>query len=332
MRVSWLIVAALLPPALAAVPTPISAQAPPATCGSAALPGLEAARARLRPETPGAGTVVLTALRAASVDEFLQIAAAITGLAPTAPAIDELVRSPIATLPLPCSAAVVARDRVTYALLLGGYSAREIADIVSGRLSKRDIDDAQRLLMAGQREAVVAAFLDRALQARARRAERAHPQSARRSPPPRRAAPRAPAPRTPSVVPPAAIVTDAGIQAAILRLARQYGVDPGLVQAMVAAESGGAADAVSHKGAIGLMQLMPATARMLGVDPSDPIDNLRGGIAYLAGLLAQFGNTRDALIAYNAGPSHAERVRGGLAVLYGETRKYLDTIGRRYPL
>lgn len=325
MRVSWPIVAALLPLALAGVAPPISAQAPPATCGSAALPGLEAARARLRPETPGAGTVVLTALRAASVDEFLQIAAAITGLAPTAPAIDELVRSPISTLP--CSAAVVARDRVTYSLLLGGYSAREIADIVSGRLSKREIDDAQRLLMAGQREAVVAAFLDRALEERARRADRAQPRSARRTPLPRRTAPRAP-----SVVPPASRVADAGIQAAIARLARQYGVDPNLVHAIVAAESGGAADAVSHKGAIGLMQLMPATARMLGVDPSDPIDNLRGGIAYLAGLLAQFGNTRDALIAYNAGPSHAERVRGGLAVLYGETRKYLETIGRRYPL
>lgn len=330
MRVSWPIVAALFPLALAGVAPPISAQAPPATCGSAALPGLEAARARLRPETTGAGTVVLTALRAASVDEFLQIAAAITGLAPTAPAIDELVRSPITTLP--CSAAVVARDRVTYSLLLGGYSAREIADIVSGRLSKREIDDAQRLLMAGQREAVVAAFLDRAIEERARRADRAQPRSARRTPLPRTPAPRASAPRTPSLVPPAAIVADAGVQAAIVRLARQYGVDPNLVHAIVAAESGGAADAVSHKGAIGLMQLMPATARMLGVDPSDPIDNLRGGIAYLAGLLAQFGNTRDALIAYNAGPSHAERVRGGLAVLYGETRKYLETIGRRYPL
>ena len=71
---------------------------------------------------------------------------------------------------------------------------------------------------------------------------------------------------------------------------------------------------------------------MLGVNPYDPLENLRGGISYLAGLLQNFGNVRDALIAYNAGPQHAERVRRGLATPYGETQRYLDPIAHTYPL
>ena len=112
----------------------------------------------------------------------------------------------------------------------------------------------------------------------------------------------------------------------IHRYATFYGVDPSLVHAMVDAESRGDQQAVSARGARGLMQLMPGTARMLGVNPHDPLDNLRGGIQYLAGLVRQFGDVSSALIAYNAGPTHAERVRRGEAVLYGETRRYLERI------
>ncbi len=81
------------------------------------------------------------------------------------------------------------------------------------------------------------------------------------------------------------------------------------------------------------MQLMPATAAALGVDPWQPRENLRGGVTYLGGLLREYGeNARLALIAYNAGPQHANRVRAGSAVAYRETRKYLDAIATHYPL
>ncbi len=307
MRTAWVPVIAALAVALAAAPE-AAGQASPAACGLSALPGLAAARARVPTAPSGEPGIVLTALRAASADEFLHVAAAITGLPAEVPVLELLLRDPGARLP--CTAAVRARDRLTYSLLLGGYSAREIADIVSGRLAKGDLDTAQRLLMAGHDESAVAAFLDRAIARRRQATAVGSPSRPQRQPP---------------------VVAEAGVHDVIRRFARQYQVDPDLVIAMMAAESGGDADAVSAKGAVGLLQLMPATARMLGVDPADPVDNLRGGIAYLAGLLAQFGNTRDALIAYNAGPSHAARVRTGLAVLYGETRRYLDTIRRLHP-
>ena len=116
-------------------------------------------------------------------------------------------------------------------------------------------------------------------------------------------------------------------------LARRHGVAPDLVRAVIAAESAGNPRAVSSAGAVGLMQLMPAPAASLGVDPWQPLDNLAGGIAYLAGLLRAYGgNARLALIAYNAGPQHASRVRDGSAVAYRETRRYLDAIDARYPL
>jgi len=106
-----------------------------------------------------------------------------------------------------------------------------------------------------------------------------------------------------------------------------------LVRAMVAAESGGNPRALSSAGAIGLMQLMPATAAALGVDPWHPLENLRGGIRYFAELLGLYDqDPRLALIAYNAGPQHANRVRAGTAVAYRETRKYLDAIAAHYPL
>lgn len=81
------------------------------------------------------------------------------------------------------------------------------------------------------------------------------------------------------------------------------------------------------------MRLMPTTAAAFGVEPWKPIENLRGGIAYLASLMRAYGeNARLALMAYNAGPQHADRVRAGRAVAYGETRKYLAAIAARYPL
>jgi soluble lytic murein transglycosylase-like protein len=99
-----------------------------------------------------------------------------------------------------------------------------------------------------------------------------------------------------------------------------------LVRAVIQAESAFDPQARSHKGAIGLMQLMPATATELGVtDPYDPAQNIRGGVAYLRQLLDQFdGNEELALAAYNAGPGAVNRY--GTVPPYRETRDYIRRI------
>ncbi len=102
------------------------------------------------------------------------------------------------------------------------------------------------------------------------------------------------------------------------------GIDPALLAALVRVESGFDPDAVSHKGAMGLMQLMPATARELGVTKFfDPVANLQGGADYLARQLRAFGSTRLALAAYNAGPS---RVAAG--TVPSSTWRYAELVQR----
>src|SRR5260221_5728926 len=88
----------------------------------------------------------------------------------------------------------------------------------------------------------------------------------------------------------------------VRKYARQYGVDAALVRKVIAAESAGDPNAVSPKGAQGLMQLMPATAEFLGVtDPFDPDQNIEAGTRYLAQLIKQFPDERSAVAAYNFG-------------------------------
>ena len=82
----------------------------------------------------------------------------------------------------------------------------------------------------------------------------------------------------------------------------------------------------SHAGAIGLMQLMPSTARELGVNPFVPEQNIEGGVRYFSQLLRMFGGVELALVAYNAGPGFAQRYARGQAVLYGETREYVKRV------
>lgn len=108
--------------------------------------------------------------------------------------------------------------------------------------------------------------------------------------------------------------------------AGQHGLSPDLVRAVIQAESNFNRFAISPKGAMGLMQLMPATARELGVaDPFHPDENIRGGVSYLAGLLARYDhNVELALAAYNAGPGSVERY--GRVPPYRETRDYVRKI------
>ncbi len=98
-----------------------------------------------------------------------------------------------------------------------------------------------------------------------------------------------------------------------------------LIKSIIMRESGGNSQAVSHKGAAGLMQLMPDTAKAMGVnDPLDPEENIRGGAKYLRSLIDRFGDLKTALTAYNAGPANVER-HGG-AAHFPETDKYVQQI------
>ena len=113
----------------------------------------------------------------------------------------------------------------------------------------------------------------------------------------------------------------------ILEAAKEHRIDPALIAAVIRAESNGYPRAVSRKGARGLMQLMPATARRLGVKSAfDPRENIRAGAAYLAELAERFGETNAEVIlaAYNAG-EHAVEEYGGVPP-YRETREYVRRV------
>ncbi|MEX5720714.1 NlpC/P60 family protein [Geodermatophilus maliterrae] len=104
----------------------------------------------------------------------------------------------------------------------------------------------------------------------------------------------------------------------------RHGVDPALLAAVAKVESGFDSSAVSSAGATGLMQFMPATARGLGVDPSDPASSIDGAARYLRQLTDRFGSTDLALAAYNAGPGAVARA-GGIPP-YAETQSYVRKV------
>ena len=114
-------------------------------------------------------------------------------------------------------------------------------------------------------------------------------------------------------------------QAKIAELAARFDLSPALLEAVVWQESRWNENAVSPVGAQGLAQLMPGTARYLGVDPSDPFANLEGGARYLREQLDRFGGDLEkALAAYNAGPGRVERA-GGIPNIR-ETQHYVAAI------
>jgi hypothetical protein len=120
------------------------------------------------------------------------------------------------------------------------------------------------------------------------------------------------------------------LRALAVAAARRHGLDPELVVAVVGVESAFRPEAVSPKGAQGLMQLMPATAASLGVeDAFDPEENLDGGVRHLGTLLSLYGGDLErALAAYNAGEGAVER-HGGVPP-YRETREYVKRVLERY--
>ncbi|GHU25952.1 hypothetical protein AGMMS50256_01820 [Betaproteobacteria bacterium] len=109
------------------------------------------------------------------------------------------------------------------------------------------------------------------------------------------------------------------------RAASEFEVDPDLIAAVIRAESAFYTQAVSGKGAQGLMQLMPATGRAMGLDdPFDPADNIRAGTRYLKAQLMNFATPEEALAAYNAGPGNVSKY-GGIPP-FAETRDFVRRV------
>lgn len=115
------------------------------------------------------------------------------------------------------------------------------------------------------------------------------------------------------------------IMRVVKRMSRRHGVDSNLVAAVIEVESNFEPDAVSHKGAQGLMQIMPATGKDLGLKkPFDMEDNIEAGVKYLKEQLRRFGDNALALAAYNAGPKQVERYDG--VPPFPETRQYVQKV------
>jgi soluble lytic murein transglycosylase-like protein len=139
----------------------------------------------------------------------------------------------------------------------------------------------------------------------------------------------------PSKPPPVAVAAKPSgkpdTQALIRAAAKAHGLPVGIVQSIAEVESGLKTNAVSHKGAIGVMQLMPGTARELGVDPNDVAQNIDGGTRLLRNLLIKYENDPDqirkALAAYNAGPGAVARYQG--VPPYKETQDYVRKVVRK---
>ena len=126
-----------------------------------------------------------------------------------------------------------------------------------------------------------------------------------------------------------AVPTERDYDHLILEVAAQHEVEPGLVKAVIAAESNFKPHAVSRVGAQGLMQLMPATAAEMGIErPFGVVENIDGGVRYLRAMLDRYGDVARALAAYNAGPGAVDRYRG--VPPYAETRAYIKRVLEYY--
>lgn len=124
--------------------------------------------------------------------------------------------------------------------------------------------------------------------------------------------------------------TDARLDEIVQNAADRHQLDPALIKAVISTESGWNSRAISQKGAMGLMQLIPATAQRLGVgNPFDPAQNVEGGTTYLKSLLDRYnGDLPKSLAAYNAG-ERAVDLTGGVPA-YRETQQYVQKVTRAY--
>jgi len=119
-------------------------------------------------------------------------------------------------------------------------------------------------------------------------------------------------------------------QELVRQAAERWGLPVEFVASVAQAENAFRTDAVSPKGAVGLMQLMPGTAAMLGADPTDPAQNADAGARYLRELLLRYGHSAPlALAAYNAGPAAVDRHAG--IPPYAETRAYIQRVLKQFP-
>ena len=205
------------------------------------------------------------------------------------------------------------KDRYAYKMTLLGYSAKEISDVINGSITVTALDTALKMRSRGHSEKEISSYLDSTYKkdiARQRDSIMLEKKSQGVS-------------STTFVGPP-------NFDAFAMRFSEKYGLNPNIIRAIVKAESNWSPRAVSRKGAIGLMQLMPGTALLLKVDPYDPEQNMEGGVRYFAFLLGTFKDLDLALIAYNAGPGYAERYSRGKASLYGETRQYVRSVKKYF--
>lgn len=145
--------------------------------------------------------------------------------------------------------------------------------------------------------------------------------------PPAPAPPVAPKPEI--AAPPAPALTPREL---VTKAAQDVGLPPAIVHSVARAESGYRTDAVSPKGAIGLMQLMPGTAAELNADPNDPAQNVEAGARYLRDLLIKYENdphqVSKAIAAYNAGPAAVDKYNG--VPPYRETVDYVNRVLKQY--
>jgi soluble lytic murein transglycosylase-like protein len=239
--------------------------------------------------------------------EFERLLNAVVGRSGTEPSVPygAVLARYLADRPLPVRTddAAFARDRIVLSMAISGYRPDVIADVVTGRVPIHVAKQAAKLRLLGYTAAQIARYVE------------------------------PPATGRTAVLSPGRIA-EAGrsrVDEAVVHHARQHGIDPDLVRAVITHESAWNSGARSHKGAIGLMQLMPDTARLLGVNPFDPEQNVAGGVRYLADLRGLFGGNLDAMIVgYVAGPTYAQRWLQGKTVLDDEVRAYLKNVKGSY--